>query len=261
MNLHSSTLRVLQILEYLGKNNNATIEHITKHTHIPYTTAYRILQTCLTKKYVELSPEKHYRLTQKFFHIAKAYMQAYAPLISVARAHLQKLFFKTKETVHLAVLSGTKVLYIDKIDSDHSLRMHSRIGNEAPIHCTGVGKALLAWMSEPAQQALIESLQLARHTDNTITQKKALHTHLQTVRTQHYAEDTEEHEPHIHCLAMPVFDEYNHVMASISVSCPTVRFFDDYKDLVLKTLAACAENVSKLLGNKDYAACLRGEVA
>lgn len=259
MDAHSSTLRVLHILEYLSKDTNATIEQITQHTRIPYTTAYRILQTCVSKKYVKLSPEKYYKLTQKFFHIAKAYMQDYTSLITIARPHLQKVFYKIKETVHLAVLSGTKILYIDKIDSDHALRMHSRIGNEAPIHCTGVGKVLLAWTSELAQNALIESLQLTRYTPNTITQKKALKDRLKEIRRQQYAEDTEEHEPHIHCLSMPIFDEYDHVAAAISISYPTVRFSDAHKDLALKTLATCAKNVSKLLGNKDYAVCLKGQ--
>jgi DNA-binding IclR family transcriptional regulator len=135
---------------------------------------------------------------------------------------LRDLAAKTGETVHLGVLDGHSVVYIEKVESPQAVRMYSMIGRTMPAYCTGVGKAILAWL-EPA--ALDRALpdQLEARTANTITDRAALKRHLQVVRERGYSTDDIENEQGIRCVGAPVFDHAGDVCASISVAGPHTR--------------------------------------
>ena len=137
----------------------------------------------------------------------------------VARPELDRLGAETKETVHLGVLDGSEMVYLDKVESIHPVRMYSRIGARAPLHCTGVGKVLLAYT--PVEEW--PPLDLRRYTDRTIVDHDQLVQAGADIRRRGWGWDEEEHEESVRCIAAPVFGPNGKIMAAVSVSVPTSR--------------------------------------
>lgn len=141
---------------------------------------------------------------------------------SVAAPHIQKLHEATGETVHLGVLRGTEVIYLDKIESRQNIRMVSQIGNTAPAYCTGVGKAALSALPDADLYARVAQMKFRRFTQNTLTDAKALLADIAEIRHSGNAYDREEHETGIACVAAPVHSA-NGQAAAISVTGPAYR--------------------------------------
>jgi len=136
---------------------------------------------------------------------------------------LRELNHHTRETVHLTVRQNLSAVYVEKLDSPEPLSIHSRIGASVPLHCTAVGKVLLAHLSEAELQEILGQLELRRFTQNTVGNLQELQTQLQRVRRDGFACDLEEHESHVRCVAAPIWDHAGVVNASLSVTGPAVR--------------------------------------
>ncbi len=137
----------------------------------------------------------------------------------VARPELDRLGAQTKETVHLAVMDGSDMVYLDKVESAYPVRMYSRVGARAPLHCTGVGKVLLAYTPVEDWPAL----ELHRYTDNTIVAHDDLVVAAADIRRRGWGWDEQEHEESVRCIAAPVFGPNHEIVAAVSVSVPTSR--------------------------------------
>jgi DNA-binding IclR family transcriptional regulator len=137
----------------------------------------------------------------------------------VARPQMDRLGAETKETVHLAVMDGAEMVYLDKVESEHPVRMYSRIGARAPLHCTGVGKVLLAYT--PVEDW--PPLELRRYTAKTIVDHDDLVEAGADIRRRGWGWDEEEHEESVRCIAAPVFGPHHEIVAAVSVSVPTSR--------------------------------------
>ncbi len=244
--------RIFRIIEVLSLYEFLSLDQIAHKTNIPISSALRFIQTCVQNGYIEIVENKKYRLSTKLFSLAHTHMERYSPVITHSHTHLQELCYLTKETIHLGILSGATVLYVDKIDSPLVIRLNSYIGYQASVHSTAMGKILLAWLPTHVQSAFIENLELKKFTKNTITSKKKLLLTLEQVRKSAYAEDNEEQEPHLYCLAVPIFNAQNDVVAAVSVSIPTMRYVPSRKQTIIKALRHCAENISKKMNNTNY---------
>jgi DNA-binding IclR family transcriptional regulator len=141
----------------------------------------------------------------------------------VSLPYLQELNRQTRETVHLTARYGSFAVYLEKLDSTEQLRIFSRIGASVPLHCTGVGKVMLAYMPEDQRKRLLPQLELKRFTPNTVGNLQELETELQRIRKNGYGCDLEEHELHIRCVAAPIWDHAGFVNASLSITAPIVR--------------------------------------
>jgi DNA-binding IclR family transcriptional regulator len=130
---------------------------------------------------------------------------------------------QTGETVHLGVLRGIEVIYLDKVESRQSVRMYSQIGNTAPVYCTGVGKAALSALSDEELNARIGLIEFRRFTANTLPDAKALLKEIDHIRVEGNAYDREEHETDICCVAAPIYSHNRHFVAGISVTGPAYR--------------------------------------
>ncbi|MGO4448166.1 IclR family transcriptional regulator [Phyllobacterium sp. TAF24] len=142
---------------------------------------------------------------------------------TIAEPHLQILHEQTGETVHLGVLRGIEVIYLDKVESRQSVRMYSQIGNTAPVYCTGVGKAALSALSDEELNARIGLIEFRRFTANTLPDAKALLKEIDHIRVEGNAYDREEHETDICCVAAPIYSHNRHFVAGISVTGPAYR--------------------------------------
>ena len=166
-----------------------------------------------------------------------------------ARPNLEQLHKKTNEMVHLAVLDEGNVVYIDKLESKEGIRLYSEIGKRAPCHCTGLGKALLSGLSNEEVRAILNNKGMKLFTSNTIVDIESFLKHLDIIRERGYALDIEEHEPMVHCVAVPIKDYTCKCIAAASVTVITRNIYVDemlekYKNLMLST----GEAISSELG-------------
>lgn len=147
----------------------------------------------------------------------------------VAEPHLRQLHRSTGGTVHLGVLSGAEVVYLDKIEGNQTVRMHSQIGKASPAHCTGVGKAALSCLPDERLVPLVEAMPFHRFTPATIATPQELLDEIARIRREGVAYDLEEHEPGIGCVAAPVYTADRGLVAAVSVTGP--RYGMDPDDL------------------------------
>lgn len=171
---------------------------------------------------------------------------------NISEPHLQRLHSLTGETVHLGVLRGNQVIYIDKVEGTQSVRMFSQIGNAGPVYCTGVGKAAMSALDDEALEDCIASITFHRYTDNTITTADALHQAVEDIRRIGIAFDREEHEAGIRCVAAPVYSQSRSVIAGVSVTGPAYRVsveqLENWMSLVRETAGAIMDDMKTRLG-------------
>lgn len=139
---------------------------------------------------------------------------------------MRRLAAETGETIHLSILDGADVVYIEKVDSPQSVRMYSRIGHTMPAHSTGIGKAILAYLPEEDLKARLPD-RLEARTAATITSRDRLVEHLRDVRARGYSTDDMENEEGIRCVGAPIFDHTRAVCAGLSIAGPATRVTPD----------------------------------
>jgi IclR family acetate operon transcriptional repressor len=149
-------------------------------------------------------------------------------------------------TVHLALRSGNHAAYISKIDSDQPYQMASRVGMALPLHCTAIGKCIMAYLP-PAEIDEIVGQGLASRTPATITDRRRLDAELAFIRERGYAVDDEENELTIRCVAAPVFDAARQPLGGVSVSTVTFIVSREMLESFVPDLIATADKVSHAL--------------
>ena len=174
---------------------------------------------------------------------------------TVAEPHLRRLHEQTGETVHLGVLQGQEVIYLDKVEGRQAVRMHSQIGNASPVYCTGVGKAALAALPDDERDRLISAISFRRHTEKTLADKRALRAEIDDIRRTGVAFDRQEHEPGIHCVAAPIHSLSRDFVAGVSATAPAYRIsigqLAEWAPLVLAAAAAIMDDMATKLGPKS----------
>ncbi|WP_181423922.1 IclR family transcriptional regulator [Rhizobium sp. UGM030330-04] len=188
----------------------------------PRGTVHRQLAHLLAEGLIDHAPDQTYVVGLRLLQLA-AKAWSGNDLRSVAAPHLAALQDATQESVHLAVLNGGQVTYLDKIEGRHTLRMHSQVGKSSPVYCTGVGKAALSLLPADDLAELAAGLDFHRFTDNTIVTPEALVKDVAAIRMNGCGFDLQEHEIGIHCVAAPVHAPGRNFHAAISVTGPAYR--------------------------------------
>lgn len=157
---------------------------------------------------------------------------------------------RLNETVHIGTLDDMEIVYIDKVESSQSMRIYTTIGARNPAYCTGVGKAMLAYLDE---ERILNKLpeKLEAITPKTITNRDELLEDLAKIREKGYSFDDEENNNGLTCVAAPIFDYSGKVKYGISVSGPTIRMTDDKIEEAIKVVKEAAMEISRKLGYKD----------
>lgn len=200
---------------------------LLKEVGQPRGTLHRNISNLLEEGLVAMNPETNiYSLGPRLLQLAS---QAWNDneLREIAQPHLKKLNELAGETVHLAILQGEQVVYLDKFEAHQSLRMHSQIGRSAPVYCTGVGKAILSGLSEEKFEKLVNTLTFKSFTENTITSVDGLRKDRAASIERGYAIDAEEHEAGIRCAAAPIKHREGGLLGGISVTAPAYRVSDE----------------------------------
>jgi IclR family transcriptional regulator, acetate operon repressor len=171
---------------------------------------------------------------------------------ALAEPHLRRLQEQTGETVHLGVLRGVEVIYLDKVEGRQSVRMYSQIGNASPAYCTGVGKAALSTLGDAHLRGILEAIDFRPFTENTHRNAASLLADIAVTRQRGHTFDHEEHERGICCVAAPIRSDDHDVLAGVSVTGPAYRLTNDRLEecapLVRTTAAAITTDLQARLG-------------
>ncbi|MDB5084386.1 MAG: IclR family transcriptional regulator [Bacilli bacterium] len=247
-----SVERAFQILESVSlAKNGIGVTELANELKMYKSTIHRVLTTLVQSGYVEQDTDTgRYKLGYKLVEVSSRLLNN-LDVRREALPYLQELAEYTNEVVHLVVMDQGQAVYIEKVEGSETIRMHSRVGTRAPVHCTGVGKAIIANLPFKQVREIIKTHGLARHTPNTYITEESLLEELQRVREQGYALDLEENEVGITCVAAPIWDHKGNVVASISVSGPTMRMQPERLRDLTKLVKKIGLKVSARLGFQD----------
>ncbi len=188
----------------------------------PPGTLHRNLSNLMKEGLVRTNPDNSYALGYRLLTFASAAWSSNR-FREIAEPHLRELHRQTDETVHLGVLEGLEVIYLDKVESRQAVRMHSQIGKASPAYCTGVGKAALSMLPDEERRLRVNSLTFHAFTPKTIVSAEDLEAELATIAEDGFAFDDEEHEAGIHCAAAPIHSPDKSFVGGISVTAPRYR--------------------------------------
>jgi len=236
-------LRALEILELLANSfNGLTLPDVARRLQIPKSSAHCILLTLLRQDFVSRSERtRRYVLGQKVFSLA-SHALAGQRVREAAMPHLRQLMLTTNLTVHMGVLDGSEAILIAKVDPSGAAALATWLGRRMEVHCTGVGKALIAHLPANELEQLLHSRTFPRHNENTMVSAKRLMQELESVRALGYATDDEEDEVGYRCIGVPVF-EHGRAVAAISLAGSLLQVtIENTKDLV-RRLTRTAEAI------------------
>ena len=223
-----------------------TLTEVARREGLSKTTAHRLLATLVARGLVRCGPDGRYTLDAHCLVLADAFLEG-VDLRGIAQPELRRLLERTAETCHLGVLSGTQVVYIDKVESPHPVRMFSRLGATNPAATTALGRAMLAFAPSGVVDAVYRE-PIPPRTHRTVTDPVTARERLADVRRDGIAVDDVENEPGIRCVAAPVLDHTGMAVAAISVSSPEHRLTPDALGEVGSAVRMAAEAVSRALG-------------
>jgi len=242
--------KTIRVLRLLSDGKPRTLTDISQEVDINTSTTYRLVATLVNHNFLELDDlTGEYRLGFASLELARSY-ETGSELLRIARPDLLKLRDATSETVHLAVLDGMEVVYLEKLEGLHAIGlMSSRVGRRAPAYCTGVGKALL---SQQDPDSILENTEwdtLIRYNERTIVEPEALLADFDLARSRGYALDEGEHEFEVRCVAVPIFDHSGEAFAALSVSGPRSRMDPvGQNEALIQCALQAAQDISAKLG-------------
>ncbi|MGB3409001.1 MAG: IclR family transcriptional regulator [Jannaschia sp.] len=216
--------KALEVLDRVAAfGRPVRFSEVLEASPFPKATLYRLLQALTSQGMLTVDPDRGtYAPGMRLVRMAHA-AWAQSSLAPIARDHLDRLSHAVGETVHLAQLDGGHVLYVDKRNARSPVKMYSDAGKIGPAYCTGVGKAMMAWLPEDDLDRILAQQSWHPFTQATITTPRAMRRELAAIRSAGHAFDREEHEPGIHCIAMPVLSPAGRVQGAVSVTSFTTR--------------------------------------
>ena len=210
-------------------------------------TTHRILQTLTRREFLRHDEERGtFTLGVANLRLGTEFLES-IDLRHEALPMLRTLAESTGETAHLGRISGHDVVYIEKVESSHAVRMYSRVGDTMPAYSTGIGKAILAFLDEGEMERHLPDV-LTPRAANTITDRAALREEFARTRERGYSIDDVENEDGIRCTGAPVFDHTGHVQAGVSVAGPATRMTVERLHELGPQLRVQADLISQRLG-------------
>lgn len=245
--LLSSVSQTIKILDLLGEEQILGVAEISQRLKINKTSVFRYLYTLEAGGYVIKTSDAKYMLGHKFVYMGNIVAERQTAF-SLARPELVKLRDETGETVHLSILtSNLTLMFIDKVDSNQTFQMRSRVGYQIPAYCSGSGKVLLAGLLGTERENELKNLKLEKKTARTIVTYEDLIRNLIMVREQGFGEENGEAEEGLSCLAAPIQNLMGEVKAAVSISGSTVRLQEN-REKYIEKLKETAHVISNILG-------------
>ncbi|MFE4923787.1 IclR family transcriptional regulator [Streptomyces sp. NPDC056661] len=243
--------RALDVLElFLHGDGTLSAPEVTRKLRLPRTTVHELLTTLAARSYLVALPDQpgRYRLGVRTYQLGSRYAEQ-LDLAAEGQQVAREVAETCGETVHVAILEDTDVIYIAKVDSTHAVRMVSAAGRRLPAHCTSVGKMLLATLPDRELDARLDGRELTGMTPNSITDPAELRTVLTGVRERGIAVEHRESNPDVSCVAAPVRDRAGRVVAALSISVPMIRWSEKREQELAVLAVDGADALSARLGH------------
>ena len=220
-----ATARSFAILEHVaGSPAPVEVLDIIAKLKLPKATAYRLVDWFVTQGYLLREPGRRRlmvgpKLANLAFGALSSSMRNDAPHVV-----LQRLVHTLNETCNIGTLLNGEVVYLDRVEAEHwPLRLHYTSGSRVPLHCSAIGKLFLALAAAPRRRRLLQSLELRRFTDNTITDGARLEAELKQIRKEQVSFDREEYLVGVVCIAVPVTGRNGEILAALAIQAPEAR--------------------------------------
>lgn len=239
--------RMMNLVDALAEQEeSSSLKLLAEKTQLHASTAHRILNDLVACRMVERGDGGTYRLGLKLLELGNL-VKARLSVRDAAQSPMRALHKLTGETINLSVRQGDEIVYVDRAYSERSgMQVVRAIGGRAPLHLTSVGKLFLA-SDDPSQvRAYVTRTGLSGHTRNSITELSKLEDELNQVRRLGNAQDNEELELGVSCVAAAILDDTGKLVAGLSLSAPTDRIQADW----IKSLQDTALQISKGMGYK-----------
>jgi IclR family pca regulon transcriptional regulator len=243
----------LALLSVLSRQDSElSLERISQISGFSKTTCYRLLQTMRRLHFVTQSDEtKGYQLGARNISIGMAAMDRHS-VRSISVPYMRRIKAQTNETVNLTILDGVEVVFVERIEANFIINSNLYVGSRLPVHCSSMGKAILAYLPEDTLFSILDKLDFQPHTAKTITSRKQFMEELTRIRTRGIAVNNEELEKGLYAIAAPILDRSGASIAAMNISFPLVRHCirEAMADFVPIIKQACME-ISNLMGFKD----------
>lgn len=244
--LSGSLEKGLALIELLAKSETPLgVTQIANRLATGKSGIHRILQMMKATGWIRQTPKSEYECTLKLWELGLRQIER-IDLRRLAAPYMRELASATQESIHLSILDGTDVLYLDKLDSPQAIRAYTHIGGRAPAYCVATGRALLAHANEAAVTAATHNME--SFTTLTVTSPQKLRNELQQVRNRGYAINRGEWRGGVRGLAAPIFDASAHAIAAIGVAGPGERMTDASMRTYAPLVVAAARRISRDLG-------------
>lgn len=218
----------------------------------PKATLYRLIQTLTNLGMLRYDVDRQtYAPGLRLVRLAHAAWRQ-SSLAPIARPYIDALSEAMSETVHLAQLDGGQVLYVDKRNAADPLEMFSQAGKVGPGYCTGVGKAMIAFLADDARETALAQQAYFAHTAHTHTSAESLAVELDEIKTEGIAYDREEHEPGIICVAAPILSGAGRAIGALSITTSTARKTLTDLSALAPHLQATARDIAQAAANWQF---------
>lgn len=222
-----SLSRALWLMNALAEcPQGLSLSEVAHRVQLPTSTAHRLLTTLQNERYVRFESERSaWQIGVQAFQVGSTFVRS-RDIVAMSRPYMRRLMEESGETVNLAISDRSEVVYLAQVECHKMMRAIAGPGGRARMHCSGVGKALMAYADQGDVDELVERGGLPRETSKTISDTKALHAELARIRKLGYAVDDEENAIGLRCVASIVFDEHAEPLAGLSISGPMARMTD-----------------------------------
>lgn len=247
-NVSTTLVKALDLLMLIAraKPGGVRLVDLQRQVNADNAVLLRLLNGFQLRDFVRRDDVARYHLGTAAMELAHSFL-AGIDVRDAARSTMRRLVAESRETVHLGALRDVSVMYLDKIEAEQTIRMHSQIGRLMPAYSTALGKAMLA-AGPPEVVERVIGAGMSSRTPRTITTRRALRRELDMVRQQGFAIDDVENEDGVRCVGAAILDHQDAVVAALSISAPAFRFSLDDAHRVGPTIARAAREVSTRLG-------------
>jgi len=248
-NVIQSVSRAIQIIRCFEKNEELGVTEISKMAGLHKSTAFGLISTLEANKLIEKNElTGKYRLGLELFRLGTKVNSA---LRHIAVPYLEQLVKMYQETANLVVMDDLSIIYLEKVESTRSMRISTLVGGRLPLYCTAVGKAILANLPLEELDSKLKRMEFRKYTGNTVSDRNSLMETLELIRNRGYAEDNEELEIGLSCIAAPIYNHFNIPFAAISLSGPTFRMDKAFRKEASVTLMNYTKEISMKLGYEN----------
>lgn len=239
--------KCFSILEHIASRQPVRIPEIVQALELNRGNVHRLVATLERLGYVERLEDGKIRLSYRIFKMGSTVPHS-RKLDEVTKPFMHRLSELSDETVNLGVLYANSVIYLDKVEAKQYLRLDHQIGEIDPLHCTALGKVLLSGFSKEELEDFFASVELFSCTKNTIVTREGLEKEIREVRRRGYALDLKELDLNLHCIATPICDYSNRIIAALSISGPSIRFTRAKIDKLIAPMIEISSEISREMG-------------